>query len=640
MRARNLPVHSDCEAAAVKLVSELKDRRFVPLLTGYLAGGWIVLEVIDQLTGNEIIPALFYPVALTLLVCGIPAVGVVAWFHGARGEQKPPRREIAMLGALAVVALAATGYVVRNQLAEPESASASALDRLDATENPSRIAVMYFDAAGSDDEEAELLAAGLTESLIDELSRVPAIHVVSRNGVAPLRGRASFPTDSVREALQVGTFVQGTVTESDSIVSVRVRVVNAATDRNVGSSTFERPRSELFELRDEIAGQVALFLRETIGEEIRLVSDAGRADNVDAWVLVQRAAELETEAGRLSALGDPEGAALRLASADSVLAVAEQRAPDWSVPRTRRGWLAYERARRGGFDRSAIPELLAQGRAHAIRALALDPRDADALELRATIDYWSYLLNLTSEPGEAERLLEQAEADFHAATAADPTQASAYSSLSHLLMNQGRTAQAKLAAEKSYEADPWLLNANLTVLRLFQTSLELQDEREARTWCETVGADRFPNDYRFVACRVWLLALPTTNPDTVAAKIDDAWLQCEAVVELSPTSLRDFNRSHCHMLIAMALVRADLPDSARAVAERARGGPEVDPIRELAWLEAIVLTWLGDYDAAVDRLSLYFAANPGQAEAFARDDTWWLEDLRDVQAYQRLVGSG
>lgn len=52
-------------------------------------------------------------------------------------------------------------YVVRGQLVEPRSASASGLDRLDATEDPRRIAVMYFDAAGSDDE-AELLGAGLT----------------------------------------------------------------------------------------------------------------------------------------------------------------------------------------------------------------------------------------------------------------------------------------------------------------------------------------------------------------------------------------------------------------------------------------------------------------------------------------------
>jgi serine/threonine-protein kinase len=619
----------------VKLVSELKERHFVPLLTGYLAAGWVVLEVTDQLTGNEILPELFYPVALTLLICGIPAVAVVAWFHGAKGDQKPPPREIAMLAALGVVALVATGYVARQQLTAPPPASA--LDRLDPTEDPRRIAVMYFDAVG-DAEEAELLAAGLTESLIDVLSSIPAIHVVSRNGVAPLKGRSTFPADSVAQALQVGTFVRGTVAESDTMVRVRVQVVRAKDDQNVGSELFERPRSELFELQDQIAEQVALFLRTTVGDEVQLVADAPRTENVDAWVLVQKAAETETEAGRLMALNDPEGAAERMDRADSLLAEAARLAPEWSVPPTRRGWLDYLRARWGGFDRSGIPELLAEGLEHANRALGIDPSDADALELRGTIKYWRYLLNLTSEPGEAQRLLEEAEADFHASTTADATQASAYGSLSHLLMNQGRTAQAKLTAEKSYEQDPWLLNANLTLLRLFQASLDLQDEQEARKWCDA-GAARFPQDPYFVECRVWMLTLPGREQAEVAARIDDAWTQCEAVAQLSSPARREFGRRRCEMILAMGLVRAGLPDSAAAVAGRARAGVAVDPVRELAWYEAIVLTWLGELDPAVDRLALYLAANPGQVSAFARDDTWWLEDLRSHPGYRRLIGS-
>jgi len=351
---------------------------------------------------------------------------------------------------------------------------------------------------------------------------------------------------------------------------------------------------------------------------------------------VQQAAEAETEAGRLVALDDVAGAQRRMETADSLLAEAASQAPEWSVPATRRGWLAYQRARWGGFDRAAIPDLLARAERHANDALARNPRDADALELRATVKYWRYLLNLTSEPGEAQRLLDEAEADFHAATRADPTQASAFSSLSHLLMNKGATAQAKLAAERSYEADPWLLNANLTLLRLFQTSVDLQDEQEARKWCRA-GSERFPNDFRFYECRVWLLTLPGRDPDTVAAAIGDAWAQCDAVAELSPAATSEFNERRCRMFVAMALVRADLPDSARAVARRARAGTDVDPIRELAWLESIVLTWLGDYDAALERLALYLAANPGQVRAFARDDTWWLEDLRGQPGYARLV---
>lgn len=620
----------------MKLVSELKQRRFIPLLTGYLAGGWIVLEVVDQLTGNDVLPPIFYPLALTLLICGIPAVAVVAWFHGARGDQKPPAREVVMLASLGVVALAVTGYVARRQLTAPPPASV--LDRLDPTEDPRRIAVMYFDAQGENDE-AELLATGLTESLIDELSRIPAIHVVSRNGVAPLKDRSTFPADSVAQALQVGTFVRGTVAESDTMVRVRVQVVRAKDDQNVGSEVFQRPRSELFELQDQIAEQVALFLRATVGDEVRLVADASGTENVDAWLLVQKAAETESEAGRLMALDDAEGAAERMDRADSLLAEAGRLAPEWSAPPTRRGWLDYQRARWGGFDRAAIPDLLAEGLEHANRALGINPADADALELRGTIKYWSYLLNLTSEPGEAERLLEEAEADFHAATAADASQASAYGSLSHLLMNQGRTAQAKLAATRSYEQDPWLINANLTLLRLFQASLDLQDEQEARTWCDA-GAGRFPQDPYFVECRVWLLTLPGREPAEVADQIDEAWTQCEAVAELSPASRREFNRRRCEMILAMGLVRAGLPDSAAAVAERARAGVGVDPVRELAWLEAIVLTWLGELDRAVDRLALYLAANPAQVSAFARDDTWWLEDLRSHPAYRRLVSSG
>lgn len=617
----------------MRLIQELRERRFVPFFTAYLAGGWAVLEVVDQLVGNEVVPEVFYPVALTLLISGIPAVGIIAWFHGARGVQKPRLGESLLLLLIAVVGAASTTYVVQQHVDE----GTSVLDRLDPTEDPRRVAVLYFDAVGGQGA-TEPLASGLTEALIDELTRVSALEVVSRNGVAPLRGRESFPSDSVAEALQVGTFVRGRVAESDSIIRVRVEVVRALSDRTVGSSTFERPRSELFELQDQMAEQVAVFLRETIGSEVELVAEERRTESVEAWLRVQEAAELETEAERLNAMGDGAGALRRVERADSLLAVAERLAPDWSTPVTRRGWLDYERARWGGFDRGAISEDLAKAVEHANAALELNPRDADALELRATVQYWRYLVNLTSEPGEAERLLEQAEADFHAATAANPSQASAYSSLSHLLMNQGRPAQAKLAAEKSYEEDPWLLSANLTLLRLFQASLDLQDAQEARKWCQA-GTARFPDDYRFHECQVWLYSLPGQDPAVVAGDLDEMWAKCERVVELSPPAREQYNDSRCQMLAALALVRAGLADSARSVMRRARVGSDVDPVRDLAWLEAVGLTWLGDYEEAVDRLAVYLAANPGQADSFAEDESWWLEDLRSHPRFQRLVTS-
>jgi hypothetical protein len=70
------------------------------------------------------------------------------------------------------------------------------------------------------------------------------------------------------------------------------------------------------------------------------------------------------------------------------------------------------------------------------------------------------------------------------------------------------------------------------------------------------------------------------------------------------------------MSIAQALVRAGLPDSARAVTLGARRGADVDPVRQLAWAEAIVRTWLGEYDEALRQLGIFLAGSL----AFA---SWW-----------------
>jgi hypothetical protein len=75
------------------------------------------------------------------------------------------------------------------------------------------------------------------------------------------------------------------------------------------------------------------------------------------------------------------------------------------------------------------------------------------------------------------------------------------------------------------------------------------------------------------------------------------------------------------------------------VIERSRGDPEVDPVRELAFFEALARILLGDRSEALDRLSVYLAANPSQRSSFARDRSWWYADIRDDARFRQLVGS-
>jgi len=92
------------------------------------------------------------------------------------------------------------------------------------------------------------------------------------------------------------------------------------------------------------------------------------------------------------------------------------------------------------------------------------------------------------------------------------------------------------------------------------------------------------------------------------------------------------------MLVAMALARAGLKDSASRVAERARADATLDTTRELDQLEAIVRLMLGQPDEAIRRLSTYLAANPQNREAMAKDETWWFRDLRKDPRYRALLG--
>ena len=70
---------------------------------GAAAGGWLVLQAIDQLIQNSLAPAILYPVALSGVLAGVVVAVILAWFHGERGVQHFRMAEVWLL--LAVAAL-------------------------------------------------------------------------------------------------------------------------------------------------------------------------------------------------------------------------------------------------------------------------------------------------------------------------------------------------------------------------------------------------------------------------------------------------------------------------------------------------------------------------------------------------------
>ncbi len=538
------------------------------------------------------------------------------------------RRKVLLAGGavLAVLAAAAGLYVWRKDSPEtPPSAAAEGPD-------PRRVAVLYFGSRGGSDS-LTYLADGLTEALINELSGVKALQIISRNGVTPYRNTAVSP-DSISRALKVGTLVSGTVTQSGDRLRVNVALVNALTGAELGNRTIERPRTELFALQDDLAKEVSFFLRERLGDEIQLRESRAGTRNVAAWEELQRGLQESDDADALGAAEDSAGAAIKFARADSMFAQAQRLDPQWVRPAVLRGGLDFRRSRLALSAPAAYHrERIESGLKHAAAALAVRADDPDALELRGTLRYWRWLNNLAA-PSEMDALFADAEKDLRAAVAANPGQASAWTTLSHLLINKPALAEAKLAALRAYDADPYLTNANVTVWRLFTTSYDLEDVVEAKNWCEE-GQRRFPGDYRFLECQLWYFTLEGPKLD-----IPIAWKVLERYVEASPPGLRELNRKRGEMRVAAVLARAGLADSARGVAVRARADASLDPGREVMFTEVIVRGVLGDLDEAFRLLSTYIASNPGIRSSMAKDaDSWELRPLRSDPRWRTLVGS-
>jgi hypothetical protein len=190
-----------------------------------------------------------------------------------------------------------------------------------------------------------------------------------------------------------------------------------------------------------------------------------------------------------------------------------------------------------------------------------------------------------------------------------------------------------VAAGKAYAADPYRIDANKTVWRLFQASLDTEQDLQAKHWCDE-GARRFPNDYRFTECRLWLLTARNQTPPPSA---DAIWKAYDAYLAAAKVAKPAYAGGYGMMLAAIGLVRANLRDSARSVIRRAERSASVDPAGDIIYLEAIARTQLGEKGKAISLLSGFYAAHPQQRTFANRDDSFWWEPLRGDPRYQALV---
>jgi TolB-like protein len=608
---------------------QLKERRIFQMVVAYLAVGWVALSVVDQFVDRNLLPEIFYLLGLVVYLGGIPAALILGWYHGEKGSQEFTAPEMVLLSIVGLATLGVGGVVFQGYLEQRRLTDPGALNAGAAL---SRVAVLYFDDLSTSADLA-YMADGMTEALIDELSGVRALDVVSRNGAALYRDGSLSP-DSIGRALSAGSVITGSVEQSGDVVRVNVRLVDAQSGVDIDRASFGLPEEELLQARDSLVSLTAEFLRARLGEEVLIRGRQAETGSVDAWTHVQRAERLRKDA-EIARLADLGRTVALLTQADSLLRTAEVLDDTWAEPLALRAQVALQR---GSLARSRDEQLgfVSAGVGLADRAIERDPGHANAWEARGTIRFFHYFLNVSPTPEERAALLDAAQADLERAVELDPDLAGALNTLSRIYYyERGDRISGALAARQALQADSYLRDAASTYDRLFWSHYDLGQFAEAGRTCSEAAA-RFSADLRFRQCQLWMMITPSGQPDP-----DAAWAIAAQVDSLTSPDRRPYVGSMTRMIVGGVLARANLADSARSVLLAARADPDVDPGQELPGYEAIMRTILGDLDQAVQSLRRYVVANPDHEFIEVEGDLhWWWRPLRDLPGFDDVVARG
>jgi eukaryotic-like serine/threonine-protein kinase len=144
------------------------------------------------------------------------------------------------------------------------------------------IAVMPFNNAA--DPEMEYLADGITDQIIDRLSQVPELQVMSHNAVFRYK-RRDVDARTIGRELGVEAVLVGRLVHRAGAVEVHLELVNAADGRRIWGTRYDRPVSQLLALQREISLDISGQLRPRLGSDSRARLVRAPTENAAAYEL-------------------------------------------------------------------------------------------------------------------------------------------------------------------------------------------------------------------------------------------------------------------------------------------------------------------------------------------------------------------
>lgn len=426
--------------------------------------------------------------------------------------------------------------------------------------------------------EDEYFADGITEELIQTLSKIAGLRVIARTSVMRFRNATSSPSDIAKE-LGATAVVESGIRKVGSRVRVTARLIDASNGETLWSNEYDEEVRDVFALQSDISHRIADALKvEILGGEQKVLqrpitvdSEAHTSYLRGRYFLNRRTEESLHQA--LESLHRALGKDPRLALAHAGIADAYSTL----------AWLEFLR------PRYAFP----RARTAALKAIALDPTLAEA---HTSLGFIRFLY---------DRAWVEAESEFRQSIALNQNYPTAHQFYSDYLKAMGRLEEALSEVRRALELDPLSLGINTGLGHVLY--LSRQYDQAISQYGKALALD--PN---FVQAHLWF-----GRPYLEKGMYDEAIEEVRTAVRLSKDSTMSL------AVLGHAYASAGRSREARNVLARLlkRGRTQYVPSY---WI-ALIHVGLGDRDRAFDWL-----------ERANRERSAWLAWIKVEPRFDRL----
>jgi TolB-like protein/tetratricopeptide (TPR) repeat protein len=438
-------------------LDRLKTRKLVEWMLAYLAGAWLVMQLIEVLGGRWALPLGLQRGIDMLLVVGFFVALTIAWYHGEKGFQRVTGMELLILAALLFVGGGVVRYVSTSDLDAPAGPSPGPALTAAGTQG---IAVLPLHNLSSDSSQ-DYFVSGMHEALIGSLARIDGLRVISRTSVMRYTD-TDKPLPEIARELGVATVIEGSVNPVDDRVRITVQLIDGAHDSHIWSEEYDRDLRDVLVLMSQVAASVAEQVEVALSPEDEEI--LGAAQPVDPELH-----DLFLRARYALGSGTPEG----LAQAIRYHEEAIQKDSTFAL-----AWAGYSGTQvlRAYLGQVPASEVFPEAERAARRALELD----DGISEAHTAIGWIWLFTYQWEA--ARRALERA-------LAINPNDVDALHGFGDYLSITGSLEDGLAYVERARDVDPFSPMWGHAVIG----HLVMMDRYEDALAEAEVVAERFPN---------------------------------------------------------------------------------------------------------------------------------------------------